>query len=193
MPQTQAVTVPVEPAPNAQRLKCFYNVRDACAKSSGDIAFGWALWMWPSVNIEAIHHAVWRQPNGTLVDITPPELTVPGITFIEDAGVAFDLDDILAEPLRTNTHWSRTSPAAAAYRETYDEVQRLDRVLGDYLKAKGAKRLRSALQRSTAAGPGRRRRPVKGGASLARRAAAREGRAGRARKAHRFVCSAANL
>jgi hypothetical protein len=93
LPQTQAVTVPVAPAPNAQRLKCFYNVRDACAKSSGDIAFGWAIWTWPSVNIEAIHHAVWRQPSGTLVDITPPELTVPGITFIEDAGVAFDLDD----------------------------------------------------------------------------------------------------
>jgi hypothetical protein len=134
LPQVSAMSVPVVSSPNARQRKCFYNVGDACAAVGGDVVFGWAIWIWPSVNIEVIHHAVWRRPDGEVVDVTPPELAVPAITFLEDATAAFDLGDPLAEARELKTHWMISSPAGEAYRTAYDEVQRLDQVLGDYLK-----------------------------------------------------------
>lgn len=134
LPQAPAVSVPVVPSPEARQRECFYNVRDACEAFGGDIVFGWAIWIWPLVNIEAIHHAVWRRPDGEVVDVTPPELKGPAITFVEDASTAFDLSDALAEARQIKTHWLITSPAGETYRKAYDEVRRLDQALGDYLK-----------------------------------------------------------
>ncbi len=53
---------------------CFDCVRHKVERDGGRIRFGWAIWEWPRVLIEAEHHAVYESPDGRLIDITPSSL-----------------------------------------------------------------------------------------------------------------------
>lgn len=46
-------------------------VRARIAADGGEVCFGWRLTEWPGVLLTAEHHAVWRDPEGTLIDIVP--------------------------------------------------------------------------------------------------------------------------
>ncbi|RZJ18614.1 MAG: hypothetical protein EON91_04605 [Brevundimonas sp.] len=150
LPGRLAVGVPVAPSPWAKPLCCFHNVSNHLEASQGGIVFGWALWTWPGVNIEAIHHAVWRSTDGALVDITPPPLQVASVTFIEDQDALFDVNDVLADAKPTMTHWMTSSLAAQAYRAAYEDYNYLDRTTGEYLKKHGERWHRAGEQRSAA-------------------------------------------
>lgn len=51
---------------------CFENVRRRVEKEGGRIQYGWALWEWPKVFVEAEHHAVHEPAAGpSWLDITP--------------------------------------------------------------------------------------------------------------------------
>jgi hypothetical protein len=64
-------------------------VRDKIRADGGSIRFGWRLREWPGVLLTAEFHAVWVDPDGTLVDITPavtgdaPSLFVPDPAYPE--------------------------------------------------------------------------------------------------------------
>ena len=64
-------------------------VRDKIGADGGSIRFGWRLREWPNVLLTAEFHAVWVDPDGTLVDITPavtgdaPSLFVPDPAYPE--------------------------------------------------------------------------------------------------------------
>jgi hypothetical protein len=63
-----AIKPDVECAPG----DCFENVRRKVEREGGRIQYGWALWEWPKVFIEAEHHAVYESVTGPAwVDITP--------------------------------------------------------------------------------------------------------------------------
>lgn len=86
-------------APEAGPLRCFWNVADHAKEHGGEIVFGWSIHEWPHLFWEAQHHAVWRAPDGELIDITPP--AAPGGTatlFVEDPSSAFDLDSGFGDP-----------------------------------------------------------------------------------------------
>ncbi len=51
--------------------------------------FGWTIWEWPKVYVEAEHHAVWRDTNGYLVDVTPKHDKEERILFLPDAKAKF--------------------------------------------------------------------------------------------------------
>jgi hypothetical protein len=54
--------------------ECFQNVRRKAEREGGSIQFGWAIWTWPRVFIEAEHHAVYVPPDGQpWQDVTPAE------------------------------------------------------------------------------------------------------------------------
>lgn len=55
----------------AELGQCFAAVEQQVRQHGGEQVVGWALWVWPKVLIEAEWHAVWRDPEGVLVDITP--------------------------------------------------------------------------------------------------------------------------
>nr|WP_311527969.1 hypothetical protein [uncultured Ralstonia sp.] len=87
---TPPIFVPVQPMAGARPLKCWFNVRDAIADRGGRAVFGWSLWARPDGHYQAIHHGVWEQPSGSLVDITPMQIGGDSILFMADARVPFD-------------------------------------------------------------------------------------------------------
>lgn len=59
--------------PRIRRLplgNCYANVIGTVASSGGEPVFGWMFLCWPRLYVEAQYHAVWRQPDGELVDVT---------------------------------------------------------------------------------------------------------------------------
>lgn len=95
--------VPVEPAHGATYKNCFLNVAAEVERSGGTAVVGWMVGIWPGVFGEAIHHAVWRSPEGALLDVTPqdPLAASPDrIAFVEDATATYDEAGYDARPSR---------------------------------------------------------------------------------------------
>lgn len=69
-----AVAVKVK---RASRLRpvgnCYWNVASVVQQSGGQAALGWMICWWPQLYAVAIHHAVWRMPDGRLIDVTEPQ------------------------------------------------------------------------------------------------------------------------
>lgn len=60
----------------------------------GRIQYGWVIWEWPNVFIEAEHHAVYESPAGQpWADITPSERDDDTCRlFLPDAAAVYDFD-----------------------------------------------------------------------------------------------------
>lgn len=73
---------------------CFANVQRMVSREGGAIRFGWAIWEWPRVFIEAEHHAVYESPHGVLTDLTPPapEDQQTARLFLRDDSTVYDFD-----------------------------------------------------------------------------------------------------
>lgn len=89
----------IEPAVSVPRTKnmtvgeCYQNVRETVAKFEGEVQLGYAICLWPGKYIEALHHAVWRNPQGRLEDVTGPSyfgMEVGEIAFIPDNSISLD-------------------------------------------------------------------------------------------------------
>lgn len=50
---------------------CIENVARKIITDGGSFKFGWAIWEWPQVMLEAEFWAVWVDNEGQLIDITP--------------------------------------------------------------------------------------------------------------------------
>lgn len=81
--------VAVRPDPGAPPIECFPNVNAKIKRDSGAIVYGWAIWEWPRVFIEAEHHAVWTDGHG-LLDVTPHVPPTEKILFLPDPRRAYD-------------------------------------------------------------------------------------------------------
>jgi hypothetical protein len=81
--------VPVRSEPDAIVNECFDNVLAKVARDQGAIVYGWLIWEWPRVFIEAEHHAVWEK-NGALIDITPHVNGEPKVLFLPDPDRIYD-------------------------------------------------------------------------------------------------------
>jgi hypothetical protein len=67
--------IPVTPEPGCTPNDCFECVRRRVAREGGRIQFGWSIWEWPRVYVEAEHHAVYEPPTGPpWMDVTPSAL-----------------------------------------------------------------------------------------------------------------------
>jgi hypothetical protein len=82
--------IPVQPQPDCKQKECFENVRAKVEKDGGRIQFGWAIWEWPSVMIEAEFHANWISPEGKQIDITPKPEGISKILFLPDSTRTYD-------------------------------------------------------------------------------------------------------
>jgi hypothetical protein len=107
-PAQSPVYLVVQPEADAKINECFPNVVAKVQKDGGSIVFGWQLWEWPHVLIEAEFHAVWRSPEGELKEISPKQHGEEKILFLPDAkrvyrGVSIDnvrialRDDLLVQ------------------------------------------------------------------------------------------------
>ena len=100
--------VPVQPDPNSEINECFFNVRAKMEREGGDIQFGWTIWEWPRIMIEAVFHAIWISPNKEQIDITPKRKNVSSVLFLPDGGRTYDYShklrqiDNVRRPLSNN-------------------------------------------------------------------------------------------
>ena len=90
-PDQTPVWVPVRPDPVAIVNECFNNVLAKVARDGGAIVYGWLIWEWPRVLIDAEHHAVWQQ-HDSLIDITPHVNGEPKVLFLPDPGRIYDYE-----------------------------------------------------------------------------------------------------
>ena len=58
------------PDPEAQLQECFDNCTRKVIAAGGAVQYGWAFCVYERL-LQAFHHAVWRSPEGVLIDITP--------------------------------------------------------------------------------------------------------------------------
>jgi len=86
VPVTLAVDATRAPTP----MDSFEAVERRVIAQGGSASFGWELWEWPRLFIQADFHSLWRQPDGTLQDITPRPLGVRTILFLPDHARVFD-------------------------------------------------------------------------------------------------------
>jgi hypothetical protein len=70
--------------PHSKNCNCFIDVERKIKESGGDARFGWEIWEWPGVLIEAVSHAIWVAPDGHLLDITPKPFELEQILFLPD-------------------------------------------------------------------------------------------------------------
>ena len=56
--------------PEAQLQECFDNCTRKVIAAGGAVQYGWAFCVYERL-LQAFHHAVWRSPEGVLIDITP--------------------------------------------------------------------------------------------------------------------------
>ncbi|MGY4403863.1 SEC-C metal-binding domain-containing protein [Bradyrhizobium sp. USDA 3315] len=77
------------PEPSAVAGECFSNVAAKVARDGGTLLYGWTIWEWPRVFVEAEHHAIWKS-NGKYVDITPHVNNEDQILFLPDPQRVYD-------------------------------------------------------------------------------------------------------
>lgn len=100
-PKAKPIVLEIKPEAGSRSVECFYNVRDKVEREGGSIKFGWVIWTWPDVYIEAEHHAVYEPPSGSpWLDITPAPDGDTQRLFLPDDTVPFDFDEPL--PRRDN-------------------------------------------------------------------------------------------
>jgi hypothetical protein len=94
-PGLEPVFLPIRPEAGSAPLDCFASVRRKVDTDGGRIQFGWAIWEWPRVYLEAEHHAVYEPPAGPpWLDITPaaePELRRR--LFLPDDTAVYDFEN----------------------------------------------------------------------------------------------------
>lgn len=76
--------------PKCKEGECFYNVQEMVKHNGGEIIYGWTVWSWPNVYMEAEHHAVWRNPGGQLLDVTPKVHSEKIVLFLPDPLRSYD-------------------------------------------------------------------------------------------------------
>ena len=67
----EPVYVAVDPQANAKENDCFINVERKLTDDGGTCQYGWMIWEWEGVLLEAEFHAIWVSPDGKRLDVTP--------------------------------------------------------------------------------------------------------------------------
>lgn len=70
-------------------LECFDNCKTTVTASGGRVVLGWAIWQREGAFVEAEHHAVVEQPDGTLIDVTPHD-GESHILFVADPNATYN-------------------------------------------------------------------------------------------------------
>jgi hypothetical protein len=107
---------------------CYWNVAAIVRESGGWSVPGWAIMWWPKLYGMALHHAVWRHPDGRLIDVTepqPPDKAASYTVFVADNSLDVTLD---IPPRIDNKFFILTDhPAVRASIDAYSRKQTLSR------------------------------------------------------------------
>jgi hypothetical protein len=85
--------------------ECFLVVDEQIRSHGGNSVTGWAIWELPGVFVEAEYHAVWKSPQGDLIDVAPRSSWFPEITFLPQPSLVYrgqQLDNIRRPLVKDN-------------------------------------------------------------------------------------------
>ena len=91
---TEPVFVAVDSPTIGKLGDCFADVERKVKSDGGSVQHGWTVWESPGTLIEGEFHAVWRSPDGTLLDVTPKADGERRILFIPDPNRTFQNENI---------------------------------------------------------------------------------------------------
>ena len=77
--------VTVEPGDGCLPDCCFENVPAVVKRRGGSVQAGWKMREESALFVQGDFHAVWRRPDGTLVDVTPRKDLLREILFLPDS------------------------------------------------------------------------------------------------------------
>ncbi|MDD4050609.1 MAG: SEC-C metal-binding domain-containing protein [candidate division Zixibacteria bacterium] len=117
------IYIPVVADPEALIMDCRDNVMRRIGQCGGAIQFGWAIWEWPKVLLEAEFHAIWQSPEGEYIDITPKPIMVERILFLPDNIRRYDDNWDGKRYLNVRRPLTR-DPIVKEYIRTFDEYDR---------------------------------------------------------------------
>lgn len=80
--------------------ECFFNVFDQVNLAGGKAVFGWQIWYFPGLFIEAEQHCIWERPDGAWLDVTPKIDGENTILFVEDDNAKLTYDEPKWQPNR---------------------------------------------------------------------------------------------
>ncbi|MHB8655617.1 MAG: SEC-C domain-containing protein [Terriglobia bacterium] len=93
-PNAQPTYIAITPDLGCAALDCFACIKRRADQHGGRIQYGWSIWEWPRVYVEAEHHAVYEPAHGgRWLDITPsayPEIMRR--LFLPDDSATYDFE-----------------------------------------------------------------------------------------------------
>ena len=107
----------IEPLSEAVVGDCFPLVDRVVQERGGTAYYGWRIWVWPHVMIEAEFHSVWRDPDGVLHDYSPAPFDTDRILFLPDANREYHGEQV--NNVRRNLSGA---PSVQAFFDVCDEV-----------------------------------------------------------------------
>lgn len=85
----EPVFIQVETRPDARSAECFEATAKHVAEFGGTSVVGWQVWEWPGILIEGEFHAVWKSPDGELLDVSRKDEGEQQILFIPDPRLSY--------------------------------------------------------------------------------------------------------
>jgi hypothetical protein len=92
--KSETKQVPVQPGEDCSPGSCFDNVRAVVRRRGGSTQLGWCMREQTGVYVEGEFHAVWRSPEGFLIDVTPRADGLTTILFLPDTNASYQGEDV---------------------------------------------------------------------------------------------------
>lgn len=86
---SQPMMISYNPEESAIEFDCINNVQNKIKKDGGRIIYGWLLNEWAKVLIEGQFHAVWKDDDGNMFDLTPNHFGVAHVLFVPDYNIQY--------------------------------------------------------------------------------------------------------
>lgn len=90
VPDQDPFYVPVQPLACNKIRECYQNVNNVTSIYGGERILGRNIWIRPNILIEAEAHAIWKDKDGTYIDVTPHEEGETSILFLPDYSMKYE-------------------------------------------------------------------------------------------------------
>ena len=138
-PGAVPIYIRIRPEPGCEPLDCYHSVRRKVTEMGGRIQYGWAVWEWPKVFIEAEAHAVYDPGDGApWMDITPGQNPDhKRRLFIPDDSATYDFEsegvrrDNIRKAIAKDKLVDEFLLAAGERAKVYDSIPGIGRVTPD--------------------------------------------------------------
>lgn len=150
------IFIDVTPEVGSEADDCFEIVRRKTQQEGGRIQYGWAIWEWPRVFIEAEHHAVYEPPSGQpWRDLTPCQRKSRQRLFLTDDSATYDFQnegfrrDNRRIALSEDSNIDELFKAAKKRSEFYNELPGVGKIAISEWEAKKLEKIERRLARAT--------------------------------------------